>query len=64
VGDKLPTFLKPNNIVYNSILLDYNASLIDHNDFSADNTATAYPHNTSSSLKNPKITTYELSYGK
>jgi hypothetical protein len=46
------------------ILLDYNASLLDHNDFSANNTANAYPHNASSSLKNPKIATYELSYGK
>lgn len=46
------------------ILLDYNASLLDHSAFSDDNTSTAYPHNASSSLKNPKIATYELSYGK
>jgi hypothetical protein len=41
------------------ILLDYNASLLDHNDLSANNTATPYPHNASSSLKNPKIATCE-----
>lgn len=45
------------------ILLDYNASLLGHNDFSTANTAMAYPHNASSSLKNLKIATYELSYG-